>query len=300
MRLRQIRKIIDENINQINYQSKKINQTIAEISDYQKAIDAIENLSEFKFIQKEYKKLIKLENIYYNKSNSDKVRINHRTKKEFSNIIKMINQKCRTVLDLIDEAIPKQNKNSISIKLPDYKDLSRISDFFKNIDNILNQSLVNEKINGKIKLQNFDTGSQWVEVIVGSAAALNFVAGLCWAAAVIRKKHFEAEILERQVQALDIKNDALKSISSGLEKEINSLVEIEAKNLLEKEKMDYDNEYFGKIKYSIKTLGKLMFEGTEIHHSLTAPEEAKNLFPDYSKIDLINSSIKKIDSKKSE
>lgn len=35
MRLRQIRKIIDENINQINYQSKKINQTIAEISDYQ-------------------------------------------------------------------------------------------------------------------------------------------------------------------------------------------------------------------------------------------------------------------------
>lgn len=295
MRLREIREIIANNYNKLNFDAASRGSGNITISNFQRVIDSVNNMKDFKFLETELEKLKQIDDIYYNKSSEDIVIVDNVTYNAFNEIITLIKLKCSTAINIIDESIPDQNENSISVKLPNYNDLSDLSVFFSELDKALRQSLVNDVINGKVELQNFDSGSYWVEIIIGGGVALNFVAGLTWTAAVIRKKFLEGELLKKKVESMGIKNEALEEISDALSKELEIMVDTESKQLLDNQQINYDPEFLGRVKFSVKTLAKLIYEGTEIHHSLSAPEEVKNLFPDFTKIEAIQSTIKQIE-----
>ena len=295
MRLRDIKEIVLSNYKNINFDGTSRGNGTYVVTNFQEAIDSINNLKEFDFIQDALNNLVQIEDIYFNKAREDKVILDSATYSAFESIISSIKDKCDTVIKLINEAIPDQSESSISIKLPDFQDLTKLSEFFNDLDKALTQSLVNEVIKGKVQLQNFDSGSYWVEVAIGGATAMQFVAGLTWTAAVVRKKFLEGDLLKKKVESMGIKNEALEEVKNALTAELDLLIEVESKNLLENQKIDYDHEFLGRVKFSVKTLAKLIYEGTEIHHSLMAPEEVKNLFPDFKKIEAIQSKIKQLE-----
>jgi hypothetical protein len=292
MRLREIKKIIEDNLPLIAFNAEKTGGSVV-VTNYLKAINAINNLADFMFVSDEINSLKGMPWVYYNKSREERVIIDDQTFRGFNIVVDSIKGKCNTVIELINEAIPEENVNSISVKLPDYKELNQLSRFFSELDKSLGQAIINDTIEGKVELQNFDSGSLWIEIVVGSGIALSFIAGLTWSAMVIRKKFLEGDILIKKIEAMGIKNESLKEIQTTIEKELELLIEAETVELLGKYEFPESNpEYTERLKYSVKTLGKLLYEGAEIHHSLTAPEEAKNLFPDYNKVLLLDQASK--------
>lgn len=292
-----MKQLLIDNIDSLEFEHKRIaNSDSVELIGFQRSIKAVNNLNDLNFLENEIKELSQLENIYYDKSINDRIKVDNNSYNSFNNLITVIKNKCTATLEAFDQAIPDQQEYSISVRLPDYKNLDQLSKFFSKLNNSLEQAIVNDKINGNITIQNFDSGSLWVELLLGGALALKFVGALTHTAAVVRNKTYQYKILEQQARTLVIKNDTLEDLQKGLSKSIDVLVEAETKNLLDQESIEYNPEYLEKMKYSVKTLAELINEGTRIHPSYLAEQETTKHFPDFSNIDQIESTIRQIES----
>lgn len=301
MRLRDMKQLLINNIDDLEFESKRIGTSDQyDISGFQKAIKAVNNLRELDFLENEINKLSQLDNIYYDKSIKDRIRIDGKSYNSFKNLIDVIKYKCTAALEAFDQAIPDQQEYSISVRLPDYKNLDELSKFFSKLNTSLEQAIVNDKVQGKITIQNFDSGSLWVELLLGGAYALRFVGALVRTAVVVRNKSYQTMILEQHARTLDIKNDTLEDLQKGLSKSISVLVEAETKNLLNQEDMEYDPEYLESMKHSVKMLAELINEGTQIHPSYLAEKKHTVNFPEFDKLDQIESTIKQIETNEKE
>lgn len=296
MRLRDMKQLLIANIDNLEFEYKAVNSSTIEIIGFQKTIKAVNNLKELNFLENEINNLSQLENIYYDKSINDRIMVDTSSYNNFNNLINIIKNKCTATLEAFNQAIPDQQEYSISVRLPDYKNLDQLGKFFAKLNKSLEQSIVNDKIKGNITIQNFDSGSLWVELLLGSAFALKFVGALVHTAAVVRNKTYQYKILEQQARTLEIKNDTLEDLQKGLSKSIDVLVEAETKNLLNQEEIEYKPEFLENMKFSVKTLAELINEGTQIHPSYLAEKEYTESFPDFNKLDQIESTIKQIES----
>lgn len=296
-----MKQLLIDNLDNLEFSSSRVgNSDSFDLVGFQKTIKAVNNLKDLDFLKNEINQLSKLENIYYDKSIEDRIRIDSGSNAKFNNLITVITDKCTATLEAFDQAIPDQQEYSISVRLPDYKDLNQLSKFFSRLNKSLEQAIVNDKIKGTITIQNFDSGSLWVELVLGGFLALKFVGALTHTAAAVRNKTFQYKILEQQARTLEIKNDTLEDLQKGLSKSIDVLVEAETKNLLNEEGIEYSPEYLEQMKYSVKTLADLINEGTQIHPSYLAEPEYTNQFPDFNNLDKIESTIKQLQSSATE
>ena len=191
--------------------------------------------------------------------------------------------------------LPAPDETTVVVKLPEAKDLEEVIGYLSVFQRALAANVINSKINGQVSVKSWQPGSLWLDLYLGSAAAITLVGGMIWSAAVIRKKQTEVKILEKIVDSMEIKNEMLGGIRKGVEDHIQMVVESEAINLAAHNFDEGDNrEQIERLKMGIKDLAGLIEKGAEVHPALTAPETVKNLFPDFTKLDLIESKQKLI------
>jgi hypothetical protein len=185
---------------------------------------------------------------------------------------------------------------TVSLKLPDPADLKDALNVVTQFEKALEQLLFNPAINGEIRLIGWEVGSFWIDLYLASALAVSVVGSVAWAAAVVRKKTLEGDLIEKKVQGLDIGNDALEALRDGLKKSVQTLTDAEALAILDKH---YDKKNSGdqleRIKLSIKISADLIQRGAEVYPGLYAPEEVKNLFPEPAKLAAIVSKIQQLE-----
>lgn len=207
-----------------------------------------------------------------------------------SNSISLLNS-------LLKNIIPKESNDLISIKIPTPHNFTDIEKITNKLNLIFSQTLLNDKINGSIKIANFDSGSFWIDFLVGTGEVVTVVASICWSSAVAFKKLQEGLLLQQQVKALKISNDAFKEIVDKHKENYNEIVESEAKFIQNEHFKDTDNEQLGRIKLAINELADLFSKGAEIYPSIEAANQIKEQFPDYKKLETIESKIKKLKDK---
>ena len=195
--------------------------------------------------------------------------------------------------ELAAQIVPVQNSETISIKLPEERDFTEVIKDLSAINSAISQNVLNEKISGVVVVKSWQPGSLWIDLYLGSPAAVGLVGGIAWSAAVVRKKWHEGTIMENIAGSMDIKNQMLEILRDGVKEHVKLVVESEAKNLLAHNFAEDDNrEQIERLKLGIKTFADLIERGAEVHPALTAPENVKNLFPDFAKLDLIESKTK--------
>ena len=164
----------------------------------------------------------------------------------------------------------------------------------------ISQIILHPKIDGKLEIDSWESGSRWMNLYLGSALAVGIVASTAWSGAVVYKKVQEGRIFAEYARGLAIKNDSVEEIAAKQQEAISALVSEEAKRIQVKYyDEDEDNENFERIKFSIKLFSELVEKGTEVHPALTAPESVQNLFPDFKNLESIVSQTKLLTDKKS-
>jgi hypothetical protein len=197
------------------------------------------------------------------------------------------------LLNVINQLIGKEDETTIAIKLPATSDIEEIIEYLSEINTAISQNVINTEIGGKVELKDWQPGSLWLAIGLGSFAAVKLVMGIVWAAAVIRKKRQEARIIEKLADGLEIKNQTLEELRTGAMEQIKLLIEAEAKNLVAHNfEKDDNREQIERLKLGIKTFTELIEKGMEVHPALKTPENIKNLFPDFNKLDSIESQTK--------
>ena len=201
---------------------------------------------------------------------------------------------------VFNKLLPKSSENSISIKLPEPSDFEELNKLMSTIQKAISQVIVNDTIKGSTKINNWEYGSFWIELILDSQAAVTLIASIAWSAAVISKKINENKILEQTVRAMKLKGDSLDDILEKQKLMTVLLIENEAKAIHNKNFKADDYDKLERLKSSIKTFSTLIQNGAEVHSSLIAPEKIQNLFPNFKEIDLISSNNPTIENKSSD
>ena len=197
--------------------------------------------------------------------------------------------------------LPQSNEQSISIKLPEPSDFEALNKTMVTVQKSISQIISNDKIKGTTNINHWEFGSFWIELILGTEAAVALIASSVWAAAVISKKFSENKLFEQQARAMEIKNESLEDILETQKELTNQLLANEAQSVLDEHfDNNKDNEQLERLKLSIKTFATLIQNGAEIHPSIMAPEKVQNLFPNYKNIDMLTSRIKQIEDKHAE
>jgi hypothetical protein len=195
----------------------------------------------------------------------------------------------------LGETLPKVDEFTLAIKLPPLKTLSEAEAYLGDLDKVFSQNLLNTTIEGKVELKDWQPGSFWLEVWIGTAAAMALLAAMSWAAVTIVKKMREAQIFHEFSKSIAIKNETSEELKRAVSEQIDLMLHSESKRLAEVHfAKDQNNEQVERLRVGIKTFVELIDKGAEIHPALCAPEKVENLFPDVSKLLIPNNQTKLI------
>ena len=169
----------------------------------------------------------------------------------------------------------EQDKETVNIKLP------KISNFdvLNKVANELRlafSTVICEYEGGKIEIVQFDHGSFWCVIKVGTALLL--FTGLAWAGAVVAKKTIECRSAYEVYRNASARNEMLEELKRLNKAQIDIVIEQEAKLIQQEHFSKEDNEQLERIKNSILNISELILKGTEIQPAIAAPEDVKNLF----------------------
>ena len=177
------------------------------------------------------------------------------------------------------------DENEVSIKLPTANQLSNVVESLSRIDKILSQAMSILPESPPISVRRWENGSLWIDMLVGSASGVVLIGGIAWAAACAFKKYQEGRLLEKMSESLGMKNEVLGVLRDGVDRAVNEIIDAEAKRLDEKHsKAKGEVETIGRLQFCIRELYEMVRAGTEVHPSLLAPEDVKNVFPNMEEV----------------
>jgi hypothetical protein len=199
------------------------------------------------------------------------------------------------LLNYFDEqTVNEKDIDGISVKLPElgsFDELNKISnDLKKAIELPINDAGIE---NGKTEIVSAERGSIWLNIALGTAAAIKLVASITWAATYLRKKKAEAKIYEEYTKTLELKNDALSSIIDAQKQQLKNILEAEVQAIISEQYNHNDPETLKRLELSINTTADLIDRGVKILPT-SENDSIKELFPDYKNLNLIQSAIKQI------
>ncbi|MFJ7371421.1 hypothetical protein ACIQVU_18640 [Lysinibacillus sp. NPDC098008] len=298
MRLRELK----ENIESIwkedaKIGKKEINSNLYEVSNITLINEKLSNLEKYGIFKTDLDELSQKVPTLYN-YRGGAMRVNPNELAKYEKVISNINLKVDAVLKAIEVAIPPQEPNSISIKLPPYQGLKKVSRFIGDIEKILSQILPPD-LNTEVKLNNFDTGSNWIEVIVNNKESLVFIGSFVEITVLFAKKYVVSLLktkssLDSSSKVEQEKRDEVNKVLDTLLKEYAS-IEVEKlvsdMNLTD-ERVGNLIEYKERVSKQLIELAKYMSEGAEIHPALNAPKEVKKEFPEVPEIKSLSNEAK--------
>jgi hypothetical protein len=263
------------------------------ISNIHNLKNAIETLSEIDFLESYTQDLIKNSGLFSTFKDTDN--FNSQQESVISRNVDSLNIGISFLLHHFDKQTENEkNIDGISIKLPElnsFDTLSKISNELKKaIELPINDSGIE---NGKTEIISAERGSIWLNIGLGTVAAVKLVASITWAATYIRKKKAEAKIFEEHAKTLELKNDALHSIVDAQKQQLNNILQAEALAIISEQYNHNDPETLKRLELSINTTADLIDRGVKILPT-SENESVKELFPDYKNLNLIQSAIKQI------
>ncbi|NML64457.1 hypothetical protein HHL22_04485 [Hymenobacter sp. RP-2-7] len=293
MNLIEAREIIDNNSDKINYQSRYVSSGAG--SSYYEATNlnqlrrGLLNIEQLPYFQDE---INSLKESWLFKSKDDTEQVESSLDTKVSNLVYRIKIGIHFLQKAINDNRYSTINDIIYIKLPEIKSFETLSRYSNDLKKAIEIPVV-ESNKGEVDILTAESGSIWLVVSLGTASAVNLVAGICWAAAVIRKKQAEANIFEQHAKTLELKNNALDILVEAQKIQINNILSNEAEAIANKHFDRKEPETIERLKLSINTISDLIEKGAKIIPS-SSDSEANKLFPDYNSLSLIESSIKQI------
>lgn len=237
-----------------------------------------------------------LKNSWLFQSTGDGQKINSTQSTEVENAIKSLRVKLETFKEIAETSKLFNGSDTILIRIPEINSFDNLQKYASDFKKAIEIPVLDESIGGNVTILSADEGSIIFYISLGAVAAVKLVAGICWAAAVIKKKKAEANIFEQHAKTLELKNDALSSIIDAQKVQLKNILEAEATSIANNEYNHAEPETIERLKLSISTVAELIDKGVQIL-PVSKEEDIQKSFPDYKNLNLIESTIKQITQK---
>lgn len=279
MRFREQLTIINQNVDDLKVEietSQTLGVNFRHVINTKLLTKAIQNISTIGFIDNEIQAFISLGASLNPITN---YQIGSEDSVTFQALIDKIKDKTEAVKSSIELSLPEQSENSISIGLPDYTDFNSIEIVTETLNKSLSIICGIENYRSEIMIQNFDSGSLWFEIVLGSSSTVGFVG-------FVVKTSFSlvAQFRALQMQKLTLESmNTEKSQKSKLYDELNKIFDYQVRqtleNAIENENKQIDPEDISKLVKSMSMLIPLLEQGTTFAPASTQNLETQAEFP---------------------
>lgn len=196
---------------------------------------------------------------------------------------------------VLNKITPERNENSFLIKLPKPNDFEELIKDMSKIQKYLQLVVSDKKINSSMMINNWEYGSYWIDIIIGTSSALSLIGSITWSAAYISKELQKNKEANLYLEKIGHENEHMKKVKETQIKYIDKLYENEILNIQENY-FDYElnNERNTGLKKTIELFADILNRGGEFQPSLIAPEKMRKNFPDMNNLSYLESQVKRI------
>ncbi|TDO21329.1 hypothetical protein [Pedobacter duraquae] len=226
-------------------------------------------------------------------TSNDQTRVSSEEDTLLRNAFAAMHNKLDLLYSIVTSSSLVGKEDLLLIMLPEVKGFDELAKYSKDLQKAIEFPVIDPSINGDVNIVGADQGSIILYVTVGTIAALKLVGALCWSAALIRKKHAEADIFIQQAKTLALKNEALEGLVSAQNNQLKMITEAEAAALANGHYNHNDPEAIGRLKLSMETIAGMIEKGAKII-PMTEDKDIQKAFPDYNALSLIESTIRQL------
>ena len=302
MRFRYVEKIIEENADTL-WEFVKAplptpNNGYLLIEKYSDLVTAINNIAALGFIKYELNELDEINGMLQKGTLQGSINMDLTNYKSFRKICEFVYRESAAISILINELIPEQKPDSMTIGLPNYEEYSQLPKFFAKINKI-NDLLFDEKNSSEVKIQNFDSGSLWIELAFNASASLVIFGGAVSLASNCFLKIQHHRIVKKEIDSAIEDSNQRQAIKATLTEKFISEIQSDTKLFLESNGEKPNSERVAAVSKAIELLGDLMDQGTTFQPAYNAIESVKEEFPTIERLLDLPTQVKNLKNQQS-
>jgi hypothetical protein len=261
-------------------------------------VESKEPLEELKRIPVLHEPILNLLRKYSLSSiDTDKLIISPESSVSFKNELSQIKNRISLLAEIVGDMVKRESAFEIYLKLYEINDLEELEKLIISLRKIVFLPITN--LEGQVELTGFDVGSKYFNLLLSSAFVFQVFSSLLKESSDLYVHSYQKMIMANKLlESYQLTEDTIKEFKEKTSAEYeNSLIERTEKicnspnvkeNLANKNEIEFKNN----TKFAIDELVKLMDKGLEIYHSIEAPLELRQNFPNYEKFKELKSSQK--------
>lgn len=287
-------------INKLNIKESKLHfvndMTLKNINNFKRLIQEIE-MYELDFYNTELETLKSSE--LYSSSLNQLQFSSSETRSKIYYTGQYITDSIQSLQIVLSKIVPASTETDFLIKFPKpdsfqllLKDMGEIQ---KHISVIVNDG----SIDSTMEIHNWEYGSYWINLTLGSMLAVQILGSVTWSAAYVStqiNKQKEQELYLRQMEA---KTEMIEEVRNTQKIYLDKLIDNEVEHISKEHFEDNDTQRDKKIKNTIKLFSDIILRGGEFQPSLISPKEVQESYPDFNLIETIESKVKQLPQKSS-
>ena len=278
MRIDEMRELIEQEIDDLHVEVTQVpnDPHNRKISGQRKAVAAARALDVTGAFPEEIAAVVGDENL---SDSVDPIITRKDVAEQFAVKVKSLNGAAACVHRSLHALMLDTSDTQVVIRLPQNGDLSALVTDLSNLDRLLSQAVLNDCVNGGVRVAGFDRGSEWLVLDLASIPAVVMLGMMYKYILWSREKEQDIQIKRSLAESIDIDNETKRKIHQALD---NQLKEHERETLelvLQAGGIPTsENELSQRVLNSIKLLEKLVEKGMEIGPVTTSPRNVKELF----------------------
>lgn len=283
MRLREIQKVFDDNIEKLKIPDsyKLASNGFCSAPDYSTFINAVQSISITKMFDEEIaylsdnNLLIILDGttLSFDSSKLNKLKF----------ISRRITDKISGALSLIERSFEKENESSdtLAILLPEIEiSFSLLNSISKELDTLFRLIKIIPDFNHDIRIKSFDKGTNWFLVILGADAALTLFSKLLNIVYKSRLQFMHVQSLKKQLSSLEASQESIREVQKALETEQLNIYKQLSREFLESNNFSTENEILSQMSKVIASINNIHEMGVSFQPGVNAIQESIKEFPD--------------------
>lgn len=267
MRLNEVRKIISENIEHFYFKHTVNNNNTYTLSDTVSTIDAIENLSQLPFLLPSIEKVRACSNIYTSRMKA--INVSAGEFNIFNDAVKDLHSQCEIILSLAKDSAPSMSDQNICVNVHKTSNLSDVRKLIENLDDAFSKitNLTNYK--GSVRFAGFESGSDWINLLVDGAKLLPLVYILIDASYKVVNDYYNIKLIQQRYRGAIIQNE----VNENLKSTIKDMTSVIIAKLHDDKKVNIEPEEIERLVLCTTSLSSMIIDGNKVLPSLTAPQE---------------------------
>lgn len=279
MRLREIQHILHDALPDLTFEYTQVPGTANyQVDEFREMLDAARAIRETGMFRAEIDTILTTDVIV--RHAEEGFVVTGETINRVNSALNQLRSRGKVLLEALDANLEPESVEAVAVRIPDASDLDAVADHLKEVKTALHQLVLSEHVGGDVRLASFDRGSLWLEVLLGSLAAVKLLGMVLRMIADTRMKEAEISTRWEAFRTMKIKNDALTNIEEALAEELKEFKAERLRAVADAAGIPQaEHETRERVRFAASLLTDLISRGAEFVPSGEAPEEVHEVFP---------------------